>query len=127
MCNASTSQFLFFLVTIVMPGYFGVFFHRVINSCSVTGVWFLQQFDKCVSFRFAAWWQVMITAMNKLVHPHAHCLTIHSTKSGGPGCEQTGREQSFQSHMVVICLFHFLFLMGSFVAVRPNIFLKMLY
>lgn len=49
----------------------------------------------CV-FKSAAW-QVMIKALNKMNHPPAHFSPILSSKSVGPGCEQTaGEDKAFR-------------------------------
>lgn len=56
------------------------------------GLGFSSPFDKCI-FEIAAW-QVVIKAVNKLIHPHTHYLTIRRTKSEGPGCDQAGAEDN---------------------------------
>lgn len=80
----------------------------------LTGVYFLQPFDKCI-FKIAVW-QLMIKAVNYLSHPHTHYVTIRSTKSEGPGCEQTGGEdKAFGAIWLLSACSTSSGLMGSFV------------
>lgn len=106
MCD--TSQRIVFLD--LERFYFWPFFLFTI----LTGVQFLQSFDKCI-FKIAAW-QLMIKAVNNLSHPHTHYVTIRSTQSEGPGCEQTGVEdKAFGAIWLLSACSTSSRLMGSFV------------